>query len=123
MPESRMDGMQRSIDECESCRDVCLRAVAYCLSRGGRHAGSSHITMLLDCVDMCETSAKFMLRDSTMHRRTCAVCAEVCSACAKSCEGFPDDDVMRRCAEECRRCADSCREMAAASPAISENSR
>ena len=56
-------------------------------------------------MDMCETCAKYMLRDSTMYRRMCGVCAEVCDACAKSCEGFPDHDVMRRCAEECRRCA------------------
>jgi hypothetical protein len=114
MSDMHSAGMQHCIDECETCHDVCLRTVAHCLHQGGRHADSSHITILLDCVDMCATSAAFMLRDSTMHRRTCGVCADVCSACAKSCDGFPDDDVMKRCAEECRRCAESCREMAAA---------
>jgi hypothetical protein len=70
--------------------------------------------MLLDCADMCATSVNFMLRESTLHRKTSEVCAEVCIACAKSCESFPDDDVLSRCAEECRRCAETCREMAAA---------
>ena len=114
MTASRSEEMQRCIDECESCRDVCLLAVTYCLAQGGRHASASHIVTLLDCVDMCGTSANFMLRDSTMSRRTCETCAETCDACAKSCEGFPDDDTMRRCAEECRRCAESCRMMFAA---------
>ena len=114
MSMTRHEDMDRCIDECESCRDVCLRSVVHCLQQGGRHAAARHITMLLDCVDMCATCASFMLRDSTSHRRTCEVCAEVCDACAKSCDGFPDDDMMRRCAEECRRCAESCREMARA---------
>ncbi|HUK34035.1 MAG TPA: hypothetical protein VLV86_09010 [Vicinamibacterales bacterium] len=66
---------------------------------------------LLDCADMCATSANFMLRDSTRHRRTCELCAEMCDACAKSCAAFRDDDEMRRCEAECHRCAESCREM------------
>jgi len=103
--------MQHAIHECEKCHDVCLQMVAYCLRKGGRHAEPAHITTLLDCVDMCATSANFMLRDSPRHRRTCEVCAEVCDACAKSCATFHDDDEMRRCEAECHRCAESCREM------------
>jgi hypothetical protein len=111
MTKIRSADMQRCIDECESCHDICLQVVAHCLRQGGRHAEVGHTTTVLDCVDMCATSAHFMLRESKMHRRTCEVCAEVCDACAKSCEEFHGDDVMRRCAEECRRCAESCREM------------
>lgn len=112
MRMTRSEDLQHCIDECESCRDVCLRAVMHCLHEGGRHAAAGHMTALLDCVDMCATSATFMVRESPRHPRVCEACAETCDACAKSCEAFPDDDVMRRCAEECRRCAESCREMA-----------
>ena len=42
--------MRRVIDECEGCRDVCLRAVIYCLGRGGSLAEASHMTTLLDCI-------------------------------------------------------------------------
>lgn len=111
MPKTRSADMQRAIDRCESCREVCLQAVAHCLQRGGSHAAPNHITTLLDCADMCGISANFMLRDSALHLRTCEACAIVCDVCAKSCETFPDDEVMRRCGEECRRCADSCRAM------------
>jgi len=63
--------MQRCIEECERCHDLCLTAIAHCLRRGGRHAEPSHITTLLDCVEMCATSVDFMLRESARHRRTC----------------------------------------------------
>lgn len=107
-----MGDMQRCIQECERCHDVCLQAIALSLRKGGRQAEPGHITTLLDCVDMCATSVNFMLRESTRHRRTCELCAEVCDACAKSCASFHDDDEMRRCEAECHRCAELCREMA-----------
>jgi hypothetical protein len=109
---TRSEDMQRGIEECERCRDICLRAVAHCLDRRGRLAEPGTVTTLLDCVDTCTTAANFMLRDSQAHGRACELCAEICDVCAERCERFPDDDMMRRCAEECRRCAVSCREMA-----------
>ena len=75
MANIRSADMQRYIDECESCHDICLQVVVYCLRQGGRHAEVGHITTVLDCADMCATSANFMLRESTMQRRTCEVCA------------------------------------------------
>ena len=109
MIETRSAEMQHCIDECESCRGVCLRTVAYCLDRRGRHAGE--ISTLLDCLDMCMTCENFLLRDSPAHLRTCELCAEICEACARSCDRFPEDDMMRGCATACRRCAEACREM------------
>jgi len=79
---------------------------------GGQHAEPQHIGLLLDCAEICQTSANFMLRGSDRHMRTCAVCAEVCEQCAQDCERMGDDAQMRACAEVCRRCADSCRRMA-----------
>jgi hypothetical protein len=103
--------MRRCIDECTSCHDICAEAVVHCLTLGGSHAEPAHIRELLDCAQICQTTADFMLRGSDRHPDVCAVCAEVCEACARSCEALADDDMMRRCAEECRRCADSCRSM------------
>jgi hypothetical protein len=106
------DEMRRCIDECLSCFRTCLETVTHCLEKGGRHAEASHIRLLLDCAEICQTSAGFMLRTSDLHTRTCAVCAEICERCARECEAFGDDPVMRACAEACRRCAESCRQMA-----------
>jgi hypothetical protein len=75
--------MQRCIQECERCHDTCVQVIGYCLHRGGRHADPNHIATLLDCADMCATSANLLVRDSPRHRRTCEICAEVCDGCAK----------------------------------------
>ena len=104
--------MQQCINECLNCHSVCLATVRYCLEQGGKHAEAQHIQTLLDCAEICQTSANFMLRGSELHGRTCAVCAEVCARCAESCEQVGDDEQMRACAEACRRCAESCRQMA-----------
>ncbi|MCC7207889.1 MAG: four-helix bundle copper-binding protein [Anaerolineae bacterium] len=104
--------MAACIDDCQECYGVCLQTVVYCLNTGGKHAEQSHITMLLDCAKICQTSADFMLRSSPMHTRTCATCAEICEMCAEDCERFENDGQMAACAEICRRCAQSCREMA-----------
>lgn len=103
--------MQRCIEECSNCHDVCTTTIQHCLEMGGDHAEASHIRLLLDCVQICETSADFMLRGSDLHAQICAACAEVCERCAQECDRF-DDDFMKQCAEACRRCAESCRMMA-----------
>jgi hypothetical protein len=104
--------MQQCIQECQSCSAVCLENVPHCLEKGGKHAEPQHVRLLLDCAEICQTSANFMIRGSAYHSRTCGVCAEVCEACARSCESLGDDAEMQRCAEACRTCAQSCREMA-----------
>jgi MinD superfamily P-loop ATPase len=91
-----------------------MNTVTYCLQKGGNHAEQSHIRLLLDCAEICETSANFMLRTSELHARTCGVCAEVCERCAQDCDRMGDDAQMKACADMCRRCAESCRQMAMA---------
>jgi hypothetical protein len=106
--------MQQCIDECTRCNNVCLATASHCLELGGRHADPAHIGLLLDCAEICQTSANFMLRGSDRHQLTCRLCADICRACAEACERIGgDDELMRQCAEECRRCQQSCERMAA----------
>lgn len=102
--------MKDCIQACTACHNVCAETATHCLTHGGKHAEPKHIGTMLDCVEICRTSADFMLRGSELHTEICRACAEVCDACAASCEAFTED-FMKRCAEECRRCADSCRRM------------
>jgi hypothetical protein len=105
--------MRECIQNCLSCHAVCVETAAHCLRMGGKHAEERHIKLLLDCAQICATSADFMLRGSEMHGLTCGVCAEVCRSCAEDCEHMADgDQQMLACAEMCRRCADSCASMA-----------
>ena len=109
------EGMERCIQNCTECRRACLETVTYCLKLGGAHAAPEHINLLLDCAEICRTSADFMVRGSEMHRRVCGVCADICERCAADCERMGADDAhLKTCAEVCRRCAESCRQMAKA---------
>src|SRR5205814_907065 len=63
--------MRQCIQECQSCHSSCLETVTHCLRKGGRHAEEGHIRLMLDCVEICQTSADFMLRGSDLHTRTC----------------------------------------------------
>jgi len=107
--------MQECINTCNECHSICLATVQRCLELGGKHAEAHHITTLLDCAEICQTSANFMLRTSDLHGRVCATCAEVCRACAEDCERMAaDDQQLQQCAQVCRRCEQSCQQMASA---------
>jgi len=104
--------MERCIQNCLDCRRICMETIGYCLQMGGRHSEPAHIRLLIDCAEICQTSADFMIRHSELHTSSCALCAEVCEACAEDCAQFLGDERMAACADMCRRCAESCRKMA-----------
>ncbi len=106
--------MQKCIQNCLDCHSICLNTVIYCLQKGENHAEPSHIRLLSDCAEICQTSANFMLRGSELHTRTCGVCAELCERCARDCEHMGNDAQMKTCADMCYRCAESCRQMSMA---------
>src|SRR3954465_7738287 len=105
--------MLRCIEICTDCHKACVETIPYCLQQGGPHAHPNHIRVMMDCAEICQTSANFMLRGSDLHVYTCGACAEGCDRCAADCEEMADDSRMAACAEMCRRCAASCREMSA----------
>jgi hypothetical protein len=107
------EALDHCIGKCQECARVCLETLTYCLGRGGTYVEADHLRTLLDCVDICEVSARFLLRTSPHHELTCAACAKVCTRCAESCVQFVADDTMKRCAEVCRLCASSCVTMSA----------
>ncbi|MBP2159016.1 MULTISPECIES: four-helix bundle copper-binding protein [Asticcacaulis] len=103
--------MTQCIALCWECRDECQTALFdHCLTMGGDHVAKHHVTAMTDCIQVCQTAADAMTRQSPIHAAVCAACAEACEACAKSCEQIGDTQ-MQKCAEVCRRCAQSCREM------------
>ena len=105
--------MQECLERCQECHAICTETAQHCLKMGGKHTEAEHIRLLLDCAEICQTSADFLMRDSPRHVSTCKVCSEICSTCADSCERLdPQDTMMKQCADVCRRCAESCRQMA-----------
>ena len=103
--------LQRCIELCQSCHNVCLNTLAYCIQQGEPHTEEQHLRLMMDCAQICQTSADFMLRESTFHARVCGACADICESCADSCGSMTDDERMQACADLCRECATLCREM------------
>ncbi len=105
--------MRTCIQNCTDCHRICTETAAHCLQMGGKHAEANHVRLLLDCAQVCATSADFMSRGSQFHHDVCRVCADVCAKCAEDCARMGQDDrAMQECADACRRCAESCRSMA-----------
>jgi hypothetical protein len=103
--------MEECIRECQQCHHVCLEtAMNHCLKFGGEHTEPRHFRLMMNCAEICQTSANFMLSGSDLHKLTCGVCAEVCRRCGESCAEL---DGMEDCAAECRKCAETCQKMAA----------
>ncbi|UZG42657.1 four-helix bundle copper-binding protein [Caldimonas thermodepolymerans] len=99
--------VRQCIDDCLQCRTTCLgMAMGHCLERQGAHSERGHLTLMLNCAELCGTAAHFMLAGSTLHTEVCALCATVCGACAQSCRQL---DGMEHCVAACERCAASCR--------------
>lgn len=99
------------IDDCLSCHISCLtHAAGRGLELGGRHVDPEHFRLMLDCAEICQTAANFMMRSSRNYRNICLICAKICKACAASCQ---DVGGMQECVEACWRCAASCDDMAA----------
>lgn len=102
---------------CWVCRTQCQEIlVQHCLQMGGAHVEQNHVKLMLDCIEMCQTAADFLDRDSALHPQICEACAKVCEACAESCQKI-ESEQMKKCAEICRQCAESCRKMGRAKKA------
>jgi hypothetical protein len=106
-----MNALQPCIASCWECRHTCqVTLFQHCLEQGGAHTAAAHVKLMVDCMEICQTAADFMVRDSALHTMICAACAATCEACAASCAAI-DDKIMQHCAEVCLRCAKICREM------------
>ena len=104
--------MQNCLSNCRECHQICSLLIEHCLNLGGKHAEPDHIKMLMDCAQICQTAADFMIRNSDFHAGICDECAIICDACADDCEALdPEDAMMKACIEVCRVCATSCEQM------------
>jgi len=105
--------MHDAIELALRCHQECTETFQYCLQHGGEHADPHHLKIMQTSIEICYSSARFMMLQSPYHQIICELCAQICMACAKSCEELKDD-AMLRCAEICRRCAESCSQMVGA---------
>ncbi|NJA06252.1 MULTISPECIES: four-helix bundle copper-binding protein [unclassified Methylomonas] len=104
--------MQSCLEACELCHRICLQtAMNHCLENGGKHVKAKHIRLMMNCAEICRTTANFQLTGSHFLLRLHELCAEICEACAKECAEIGD---MKDSVAACLQCADSCRQMLSA---------
>ena len=92
------------VKDCFDCQSVCLKTALYCLSMSDKYP----IRQLLDCIEICQVNADFMLRGSKLRNNLSEICALACEKCGEYCSQFDNDFQMRNCAEICIRTAESC---------------
>jgi hypothetical protein len=110
--EQAHDDMQECIEECLNCHAVCTMTLQHCIASGGDRTEVNLIGILLDCAELCQTSANYMLRGSPYHVITCAAAAELCRACEEACRAVSGDEQLAHCADVCAACAEVCDRMA-----------
>ncbi len=104
-----VEAMQACIKACCHCHKTCLEtAMNHCLEAGGTHVEANHFRLMMNCAEICQTSANFQLSNSHFHKQVCAVCAEICEACALDCEKIGG---MEDCVAACKACAEGCQHM------------
>jgi hypothetical protein len=107
------DEMEKCIRICQDCHALCTKMIEHCLTLGGKHAAPDHIRLMIDCAQLCETTAQYLIRGSSLHGRMCGLCAEACRQCGDNCQQLAGNDQMvKQCVELCRSCAGSCERMA-----------
>jgi len=94
------------IEDCLECYRICTEtALTHCIEAGGEHVEPDHFRLMLNCAQICRTTAEFLLAESEFDSRLCALCEEVCEACADSCRAIGG---MDDCVQACEMCAESC---------------
>lgn len=102
--------VQDCISKCLDCARVCKQTLSRCMQMGGTHTSPKHISLLNDCIEVCNTTAKLLQSNSMYHMDQCAVCQKVCEACAYDCERF-QEQFMKDCAGVCLDCSKACEQM------------
>lgn len=93
------------------CAAVCEQMTNLLLCKKDVHCRTTQLQLLRDCADICETTMKFIARNSPYSRALAQFCAQVCEVCGNECLKFPDPE-SQMCARVCLQCAEECRAFA-----------
>ena len=95
---------------CLRAHQACEDAVAQALR--GEDAVDDRVGTLLDCADVCRTTARYIRYGSPLLRGTAGVAAELCARAAEACAALAAVPVMAAHAEALQRAAGCCRRVA-----------
>lgn len=104
------------IEACIDCAQACTACADACLSEDNVAELKRCILLDLDCADLCEVTARLLIRVSPgseqLRVSTLMACQLACQMCADECEKHQaHHEHCRQCAEACRTCAEACGRM------------
>jgi hypothetical protein len=100
-----------AIDAAKDCAVVCAACASACV--GGGEQMARCIRDDLDCADLCEVTARHLVRlnasDKQLTLSVLAACIEACVECGTSCgEHAAQHEHCRLCQQACNRCEAAC---------------
>ena len=108
------------VETAVECGQACTVCADACLSEPEVQRLAHIIRLCLDCADICELTARLLVRPShrdapTLHLQL-QTCVQICRSCADECTECAETMKMehcRICADACRRCVTACERMMA----------
>ena len=82
--------------------------MVHCVPPDAHGIDEALCTLLLNCSDISQMTANFILNGSPYQEPLLRLCAEICEACAKACSDIED---FEECVAACYTCADACRSL------------
>src|SRR5262249_23684024 len=100
------------------CSASCTACADDSLSEDDSREMTRVIRLNLDCADVCDTTRRIVIRQTTpdfhVIRAALETCVASCIACAEECDLHAHHpEHCQLCAEVCRRCEQACRELLA----------
>lgn len=107
------DVLRSCAEACSDCQRECDACSTHCahLLDEGEHEHRTTLATCQDCADVCAVASQIVARGGPFAAQICVACGEVCARCAEVCEKSPDDEHMKKCAEQCRLCEKACQGM------------
>jgi hypothetical protein len=88
---------------CLRAHEACEAAVAHALRADGGERVNDRVGALLDCADVCRTTARYIRYGSPLLRGTAGVAAERCARAAEACAASAHAEAIRRAGACCRQ--------------------
>ena len=104
------------IEACRECLVVCTSCADACLGEQNIQMLVGCIRLDLDCADVCETTAKILIRQTETNmqllRSQLETTVTASRLCAEECEKHAEmHQHCRICASACRNCEQMCRQL------------
>jgi hypothetical protein len=110
-PRYGTEGQGRVVDEAWECARRCFACAGACWQSVARWLDNEEplpdrLLVIIDCAEVCEVTARSLMRGSPESTRLAALAGDLCALTATAAEEEP---ALAGCVEAALRCARSCK--------------